>query len=409
MATNLQTPILNNRTRSVNFFNGRLLTGEDLTTEQQANRAARAALGQSLGSGVVYGFAVSRSTSSTLQTPVLTVTKGLALNLKGATLLLNSDVDVSLTQQATAPAASSSAFQPCAPIQGGSYVSGSGVYLLTVAPASEAEGLAQVSGTSTSTAACNSDYTADGVQFRLVQIAVSQTALSDPNHLQNVIAYQCFGVANWDTLLAASSGVSPSPYGLIDQLRQAQILTNCEVPLATLYWTVSNGIVFVDMWSVRRRRLQPASISNWPLFVGDRRMAEGEAMFLQFQDQIGQLIATQPNPGTIIGAQYFNYLPPVGVLPLDGATAAPGFTYQAFFVQGAYRAPVFIPAARLEGLVRVAMPFRPVNLANNEAVWLYQVVEGTTVLPYLIFTTIYAPFQGSAQFDLSTWNFSNFL
>ena len=131
-------------------------------------------------------------------------------------------------------------------------------------------------------------------------------------------------------------------------------------------------------------------------------------MFLQFQDQIGRLMTTQTNPGAVSGAQYFDYLPPVGVLPLAGATASPGFTYQTFF-QGAYRAPVFIPAARLEGLVRTAMPFRPVNLANNEAVWLYQVVEGTTVLPYLLFTSIYAPFQGSAQFDLSTWNFSNFL
>ena len=38
MPNNLLTPIVNDRTRSVNFFNGRLLTGEDLTAEQQANR-----------------------------------------------------------------------------------------------------------------------------------------------------------------------------------------------------------------------------------------------------------------------------------------------------------------------------------------------------------------------------------
>src|SRR5271169_2661372 len=228
MATNLQTPVLNTRTRSVNFFNGRLLTGEDLTTEQQANCAARALLGQALGTGVVYGFEVNESTvSSTPQTPVLAVTKGLALNRNGASLLLSSDVQVSLTQPATAPTASSSAFQPCAPMQTGSYVAGSGVYLLTVAPASEKEGLAQVSGTNTSTAPCNTDYTADGVQFRLVQIAVSQADLSDPNHLQNAIAYRCFGVGSWDTLLAASSGVAPSPYGLVDQLRQTQVLTDC--------------------------------------------------------------------------------------------------------------------------------------------------------------------------------------
>ena len=51
MATDLFTPILNDRTRSVNFFNGRLLTGEDLTADQKANRVAHSLLGQAVGSG----------------------------------------------------------------------------------------------------------------------------------------------------------------------------------------------------------------------------------------------------------------------------------------------------------------------------------------------------------------------
>ena len=61
MANNLLTPIVNNRTRSVNFFNGRLLTGEDLTAEQQANRVAHSLLGQAAGAGVAYGLEVSES------------------------------------------------------------------------------------------------------------------------------------------------------------------------------------------------------------------------------------------------------------------------------------------------------------------------------------------------------------
>jgi len=38
MANNLLTPILNDLRVSVNFVNGRVLTGEDLTTEQKVNR-----------------------------------------------------------------------------------------------------------------------------------------------------------------------------------------------------------------------------------------------------------------------------------------------------------------------------------------------------------------------------------
>src|SRR5215467_15864430 len=88
MTSNLLTPILNDRTRSVNFFNGRLLTGEDLTAEQQANRVAHSLLGQSIGPGVAYGLEVSESTvSSTKKAPVLAITRGLAINPNGALLL----------------------------------------------------------------------------------------------------------------------------------------------------------------------------------------------------------------------------------------------------------------------------------------------------------------------------------
>jgi hypothetical protein len=409
MAVNLFTPIVNSRTPAVNFFNGRLLSGEDLTTEHQSNRAARALLGKAIGSGVVYGLNVSEAVkSSSPQAPVLTVTQGLALNRNGGALLLDADTDIALTQPATA-AATSTVFQPCTPTQTGVYVAGAGAYLLVVGPASAAEGLAQVNGTSVSTAPCNTDYQAYGVQFRLVQIDLAAAVLNDPAHLQNAIAYQCFGLINWDNLLLGSFVAPEPPFGLIDQMRQSQLLTDCELPLAVLYWTADQGIAFIDTWSVRRRIVQPPAVTDWALFAGDRRSIEGESMFLQFQDQISELTSTQSNLSSIGAGQYFNYLPPVGILPLAGVAGADGFTYQSFFVTGTYKPPVFIPAARMEGVVRTAMSYRPVNAWNNEAVWLYQVVEGATVLPYLIFTSIYAPFQGSAQFDLSNFDFSNFV
>ena len=410
MAVNLFTPIVNSRTPAVNFFNGRLLSGEDLTTEHQSNRAARALLGQAIGPGVVYGYQVTESiASSSAQAPVLAITKGLAVNRNGGSLLLDTDTEVALTRPATTTAATPTVFQACTPTQSGAYVAGAGAYLLAVGPASAAEGLAQVNGTNVSTAPCNTDYQAYGVQFRLVQLDLSAVDLSDTKHLQNTIAYQCFGLTNWDALLVGSFVAPAPPLGLVDRLRQSQLLTDCEIPIAVLYWTADDGIVFVDTWSVRRRIAQPPAVSEWALFAGDRRTIEGESMFLQFQDQISQMISAQSGLSTISASQYFNYLPPVGILPLKGITAADGFTYQSFFPPDTYNPPVFIPAARMEGVVRMAMTYRPINAANNEAVWLYQVVEGATVLPYLIFTSIFAPFQGSAQFDLSNFDFSNFV
>ena len=48
-AVELQNPILDGGIRSVNFFNGRLLTARDLSREQDANREATNRLGQALG------------------------------------------------------------------------------------------------------------------------------------------------------------------------------------------------------------------------------------------------------------------------------------------------------------------------------------------------------------------------
>src|SRR5262245_27316945 len=107
MPVNLLQPVLNDRTRSVNFFNGRLLAGEDLTTEQQTNRVAHNLLGQAIGDGVAYGLEVRESfRSSTTQSPVLTVTRGLAINRTGTTLMLESDTEVALVRPTNGTSAS---------------------------------------------------------------------------------------------------------------------------------------------------------------------------------------------------------------------------------------------------------------------------------------------------------------
>ena len=61
MAANLLTPILNTDIRNTHFFNGRVLTAEDLSQEQEANRRQHWLLGQALGEGVVHGLEVRRA------------------------------------------------------------------------------------------------------------------------------------------------------------------------------------------------------------------------------------------------------------------------------------------------------------------------------------------------------------
>ena len=93
-ARHLDEPILDDGIRTVNFFNGRLLTGEDLGREQEANRLGHRRLGRAIGEGVACGFEVEIGPGSTTATPVLRIRPGVAVNRRGAVLALESLVDL---------------------------------------------------------------------------------------------------------------------------------------------------------------------------------------------------------------------------------------------------------------------------------------------------------------------------
>ena len=113
----LQQPILDGGIRSINFFNGRLLSARDLTREQSANREAERRLGQAIGEGIVYGLEVSSAGASTQESPVVTVEAGLAINRIGQTLMLTAKTDVALVRRATPGPGSTEPFGECAPLQ----------------------------------------------------------------------------------------------------------------------------------------------------------------------------------------------------------------------------------------------------------------------------------------------------
>jgi hypothetical protein len=421
MPNNLLTPIVNDRTRSVNFFNGRLLTGEDLSAEQQANRVAHSLLGQAVGAGVAYGLEVSESAAlSQVASPVLSITRGLAINSNGGTLLLDNDTDISLVRPASLSDGGSSVFAECIPLRAGVYIAGAGVYVLTIGPASATQGLAEVSGINTGAAPCNSKYKADGVQFRLVQLDLAQTELADVNHLRNLVASKFFGVTDWAADVADPFRTDTNGHGLIDQLRKAKTITGCEVPLAVLYWTATDGLVFIDMWSVRRPLVSKDLLDEWAPGAGKWRSMEGLAMFLQFQSQVEELVQSGSgvNPLAVKVTDFFRYLPAAGLIPIGNVNPADGFDYLQFLSGRTYRNPVFMEGARLERLIRTSFLYPPIDLSTKEMLWLYQVREnqqsidanpGNPPRLYMAFANGHIPFQGDAQYDLNYWNYANFV
>jgi hypothetical protein len=242
--------------------------------------------------------------------------------------------------------------------------------------------------------------------------------LNDTNHLRNRVAYQCFGSSDSDGRLLSSDpfGLPVERYGLLDDLRPNR-LTDRDVPLAVLHYTANNGITFIDLWSVRRRLTAPPVSGRWEVLLGERRRREGEAMLLQFQEQIQAIRTNETNLESIVATERFDYLPPAGILPLSGVRASRGFDYVMFFRNQTYRNPVFIDNAHVAPLLRDSLSYPPIAVSSKEVLWLYRVreniqaIETNLSIPpqaFLIFTSGHIPYQGKARFNLARANYSNY-
>lgn len=410
----LQQPILDGGIRSINFFNGRLLSARDLTREQTAIREAERRLGRAIGEGIAYGLEVSKSNVSTQESPVVTVEPGLAINRNGQTLMLPAKTQVALVRRATPGSGEVNPFGECAPLQTGTYVAGAGVYLLTIAPAQGTEGRAATHSLESGTASCNTDTTVTAVQFRLIQLdqQITATEMLDQNRLRNLIAYKCFGIDSTSKFAANPFTTNLEKYGLLDALRPTW-LTECEVPLAILYWTLVDGLKFVDLWSVRRRLGQRLADMTWPFLTDDRTSREGEAMYLQFQSQLKELTVSGLTLSQVKAKDFFKYLPAAGLLPIGGPG---GFDYTTFFNGITIRQPIFIEGAQLRSLFQESFEYPGVDTSSQLVFYLYLVREnaqqslaaGLPAQSYMVFASGHTPYRGEARYDVHHWNFGNF-
>jgi hypothetical protein len=432
----LQQPLKDGGIRSVNFFNGRLLSGRDLSREQAARREADARLGLAIGDGVAFGLEAVRDIGlDKPAAPVLRIRAGLAVNRRGQTLYLPGDTSVALTRAFDADAAGC-VFANCTPLQGGTYVAGAGVYLLTIAPAQLNEGRAPTNGLDPLNVACNTDAIVEAVQFRLVGVNPIRLAALDPAlpQFRNRLAYLCFGVE-----ARTKSGIDPwradpPRYGLIDDLRDVG-LDDRDVPLALVFWTAS-GLQFVDMWAARRIILEPDALSGYafqrdPLDPDDlasfafvarrRRLVEAHAMCAQFQQHVADVLAATATPATVVATEHFRYLPPFGIVPLQSVPLR-GFSDPTFF-SGVVRRPVpgsgqhmpFVDARLLSALQEQALACAPTDLTQQEFLWIYRpwqnvkaALDGQPVQPMAVFASGQLPNLAVARFDMARFDFSNF-
>jgi hypothetical protein len=368
-AKSLESPILNPEFPSIKFFNGRLLTGEDLSAEQAANREGRRRLGETIGEGIAYGLEVSLPEPAGPK-PTVTVSAGVAVNRLGQTVVLANDEDLLLVPPPEGNQADSTpvGFAPCQPTETGVYVAGEGIYLLTIAPAFGSVGRAPVSGLGNTEAGCNRKYILEGAKFRLLQLEfkrdlkLSDDELKSPKRLRNRVAYKCFGAEDPTVQSFVSNPLGPQveKYGVLDDLRPNR-LTDCDVPLAILYWTAEKEIEFIDMWSVRRRIVEPEVSRRWMGIVSDRRLAETEAMFFQFQDHLSDIRKSQGVASSLQATNNFAFLPPVGFLPIDGGS----LDWNTFLGELGPDRETLVDAALVRSIVYDALLFEPIRVSQS--------------------------------------------
>jgi hypothetical protein len=437
----------------VNFFNGRLLTGDDLSAEQGSGSVARSQLGVTGGAGVVSGLSVQSGQNSSPTQPTVQVTPGLAVNGLGKPLQLAAAVELNLLApsgsdtSSTAPDTATPSpgdFRTCAGAPPPpTYVTGSGVYVLVIGPAERGQGSATVNGQLTTPPAKTVGYTIDTVQFRLIAaLDPSDTTLADPQFARNRVAYRFLGtIDSRRTAFEADplAGASPA-YSLIDDLVSAGAIAGSEVPLAAIFWVSSQGFQFIDLWSVRRRVARPSSETAWAPLVEDRARTEGEAMFLQFQAQV----ADAAFPGDATAAEVFKYLPPAGFVPLTTTSPAmtepaspatgqsdslirssppvgsppfgsPPETEVGFFAGLTVRGPCFINGAKVDELIRESFAYPPIDLSSGEVIWLYEIRENqepglapADAPPVILFASGHLAYRANARFNLAYFNYSNY-
>jgi hypothetical protein len=388
--------ILDGGIANPNFFNGRVLTAQDLRDAQRADRDRVRRLGQVLEPGVAAGLLVGTTGHD------LTVSAGLALSLTGATLLLPRDVVLPLVGTAPESAGSGSPFAPCSPPDPtlvGNVASG--FYLLAITAATGlSTSRAPTSSLNGGDVACAARYELDGVQLKLVTIP---SVLGDGTTWQvgaattwrSRLAAACFGLPGLLSL-APDPFAAPARYGLVDQLRANGSLLECDVPLAVLRW-LDQAVELIDLWAVRRPCALADARGTYPRPTGPggqaeplpqhasgRRQIEAQSLLLQFQTQLEELRTTLDSPPAAVATTHFTHLPAAGYLPL-AAEGRVGFDWPTFFDLPATPPPTELDPAYLRDLLHRSFFVDPIPLDGEPPIDLFSVLDADPARPYVVF------------------------
>ena len=348
----LLEPITDSGIKNTHFFEGRLLSGKDLTEQEYANKLHRQQLGQIIGHGIVSGLDVSIEKKGVgAEDPVVRINQGMAITLEGDVVQLPLEyIDIQLSRTLESLDPDQTGFKNCSKEASETLVaSEAGLYILVMSPANQYREYAPKSGLQKQGIAhnCGRAYVVEGVQFRLVKFnpslmpGVSEsvkttletellTAASPVDAdetpglsmMRNLVAHICLGSEQAYAFATEPTFIFEQtvPIGLDALLGLEEGFARCDTPLALLYWT-NDGIVFIDNWVVRRMAPQATA---------------GLLRINQFSHQLDWLRKELGNAEETAIADYFRFVPPAAYVPHRVVNSATGYRPE-HFLQGYYR------------------------------------------------------------------------
>jgi hypothetical protein len=423
---------------SPNFFNGRLLTGEDLAAEQAAGRAAHEALARLQGPGVSHGLDVTLEDTGASGVPALRVAAGAAVTAAGELLALESSVRLELRRTPPPQGSATSAFAECTPA--GPVAAGQAqLHLVTIAPAAPAAlGRARIVGLGDEPAPCAVDRLAPAVRFELRPFAVPLPP-GAATRLRNHVAALLLGDIGDAATPLAEAPTSPAGDGLLERLRGSGYAAD-EVPLAVVRWpSAAEGIEFVDQWAARRRCHQAGAYPPLAVTAAERRAVIAEARLAQFQTQLAPL-ASGLRVRRVLARDHFVSLPPAFVLPariqrlirqpvLDVGptpfvTRAPigmrplpfsfgGFDPAEFLGGLTVRREAWVEGARVGELLAAATqhPAVDATASPSEALWFHPIRRpgaGFQSAQHVLVVSGHVRYAANAQYDLAHYDQANY-
>ena len=367
------------------FVNGRLLTASDLQAEQDAMLARLGQLGKAAGWGVVTGLVVSPAPGANR----LRVSSGLGVTRSGHCVQLGeqgAELSLLIAPDLKELGEDAGRFQACGLDHTVTGIT-QGAYVLTARPVSRLEGSAPVKSMRGNLSTCESKWEVDGVEFHAILLAGFKTPGGPTD--RNLLAHWCFGSDGLRRL-----PLDPYDVGLEDFLKllppNLPGLTECDLPLAVFTWTPT-GLGILDTWAARRRVTHAYPSPTWDALVSDARAAEGQARFLQFQEQL-ENVRSNDKPSTVAVSKYFRYLPPMGFVPVT----LPG----QFLAQ-----LVLTTAQEFAQLIRQAQQVQTLLSAGvvSENDWTFFANTVVAQLFYLLYDRAVAALAGAGTFDLQTF------